>query len=126
MEQQRRVRIYDRKYSKASSPDKEAFLEKNVISGTKETMKKRETKDKITKVLRKISSSFKLDELFNVDQNLKKEILKKLHTINKREESKQKKLVDQSPYTSMSQSRQTPDVRPTEQLAQSASPTLSE
>ena len=74
MEQQRRVRIYDRKYSKASSPDKEAFLEKNVISGTKQTMKKRETKDKITKVLRKLSSSFKLDELLNVDQNLKKEI----------------------------------------------------
>ena len=70
------MRIYDRKYSKASQSDKEAFLEKNVIKGTKKDKKRLEKKAEVGRLMKRLSSSFLLDELLVKDKSLLKDIKK--------------------------------------------------
>ena len=52
---------------RANKDDKDVFLTKNEIAGTKQDLKRRETKDKITREMKRLTLKFDLNDVIKND-----------------------------------------------------------
>ena len=76
IKEKHRRRHYEKselKIEKAS--DKTNYLSKNIIIGTNKDVERRQKKDQIHKIMKRLSQSFELDDIMEKDEVLKKQIL---------------------------------------------------